>query len=143
MQTLGLRHAAINVSDAQKSKAFYMTVLKMELEWEPDAQNIYLTSGGHDNLALHEFNQGVAAGSEGPTECKDPQRLDHLGFMLPTLESVDEWYAWMKSHGVPIEKEIKSHRDGARSFYLKDPDGVIIQMIYHPPIANRAAQRAK
>ncbi len=122
-----------------------MTVLGMELEWEPDSQNIYLTSAGHDNLALHEFNQvgSPTTESAGPTECKDPQRLDHLGIILPTLESVDEWYAWVKKHGAPIVKEIKSHRDGARSFYLKDPDGVIIQMIYHPPIANRAAPRAK
>ena len=42
MKTLGLRHVALHVKDPAKSKDFYMRVLKMELEWEPDADNIYL-----------------------------------------------------------------------------------------------------
>ncbi|HEX7028333.1 MAG TPA: VOC family protein, partial [Gammaproteobacteria bacterium] len=27
--------------------------------------------------------------------------------------------------------------DGARSFYIKDPDGNIVQLIYHPPISGQ------
>jgi catechol 2,3-dioxygenase-like lactoylglutathione lyase family enzyme len=128
MNTLGIRHVALNVQDTQLSKRFYMVVLKMALEWEPDAENVYLTSGGHDNLALHKAS--TPASESG-------QRLDHIGFALPTLEAVDEWYEWIRSQGAKILREIKTHRDGARSFYLSDPDGVVIQMIYHPPIAKR------
>jgi len=105
-----------------------MRVLKMDLEWEPDPENIYLTSGGHDNLAIHQAPEGFL--NESPH-----QRLDHIGFILPSPEDVDDWYAWVKSQGATIAKELKTHRDGARSFYLTDPDGVIIQMMYHPPIA--------
>ena len=126
MKTLGLRHAALNVRDPQISKEFYIRVLKMTLEWEPDAENIYLTSGGQDNLAIHKMPAGTA---------EEPQRLDHIGFALPTVEDVDLWYAWVKAQGATIAREIKSHRDGARSFYITDPDGIVIQMIYHPPIA--------
>lgn len=133
MQTLGLRHAAIQVKNAQASKNFYVDVLKMHPEWEPDPQNVYLTSGGHDNLAIHE----LPADQQGK-DFAEPQRLDHLGFALPLIESVDEWYAWIQSCGAKILREIKTHRDGARSFYFADPDGIVIQMIYHPPIARRA-----
>jgi catechol 2,3-dioxygenase-like lactoylglutathione lyase family enzyme len=144
METLGLRHAALYVRDPQASKKFYMDVLRMQLEWEPDADNVYLTSGGHDNLALHRQEGrpagGLAGTSNAALDADSVQRLDHLGFALPTLESVDEWYAWIQQHGAKILREIKTHRDGARSFYLSDPDGVVIQMIYHPPIAQRAAQ---
>jgi catechol 2,3-dioxygenase-like lactoylglutathione lyase family enzyme len=56
MKTLGLRHVALNVLDPTKTKDFYIKVLKMELEWEPDAENIYLTSGGLDNLAIHKVS---------------------------------------------------------------------------------------
>lgn len=126
MNTLGLRHVALNVRDPQISKDFYMRVLRMQLEWEPDAENVYLTSGGHDNLALHRADPGQSPGA-----------LDHIGYALPTAADVDAWYAWARQQGAEIAREIKTHRDGARSFYLRDPDGVVIQMIYHPPIAER------
>ena len=41
--------------------------------------------------------------------------------------------------GVKIVKEIKTHRDGARSFYLEDPDGIVIQVLYHIPVARRSS----
>jgi catechol 2,3-dioxygenase-like lactoylglutathione lyase family enzyme len=128
MKTLGLRHVALNVADPQKTKDFYINVLKMELEWEPDLDNVYLTSGGQDNLAIHKA---------GPI-ADSLQHLDHIGFALPEMSDVDEWYAWVKTHSVKILREIKTHRDGARSFYMEDPDGVVIQMIYHPPISKRS-----
>jgi hypothetical protein len=31
----------------------------------------------------------------------------------------------------------RTHRDGARSFYCRDPEGNLVQMIYHPPIARK------
>ncbi len=125
MNTLGLRHAALNVRDPQISKEFYCRVLKMEVEWEPDPENVYLTSSGQDNLALHKVMDPVEKNG----------LLDHIGFAVPNLQDVDTWYSWVKSQGGKILKEIKTHRDGARSFYFSDPDGVVIQMIYHPPIA--------
>jgi catechol 2,3-dioxygenase-like lactoylglutathione lyase family enzyme len=146
LQTLGLRHAALYVEDPQRSKAFYMRVLRMKLEWEPDADNVYLTSEGQDNLALHREDRAQGLKSDpGSSQSAGPSpgslgRLDHLGFALAELEQVDAWYEWVKSQGAPILREIKTHRDGARSFYFQDPDGVVIQMIYHPPIAARAKQ---
>ena len=128
LRTYGLRHVALNVDDAQKSKEFYTRVLKMTVEWEPDPDNVYLTSESRDNLALHKATPGSLAGV---------QRLDHIGFMLPQIEDVDAWYAHTKNEGVKVVREIKTHRDGARSFYFEDIDGVVIQMIYHPPVSNR------
>ena len=46
-------------------------------------------------------------------------------------------------HEIEIAKAIRLHRDGAYSFYLKDPDGVIVQVIHHPPIAEQALQSKK
>jgi catechol 2,3-dioxygenase-like lactoylglutathione lyase family enzyme len=36
-----------------------------------------------------------------------------------------------------LAAEPKTHRDGARSFYFRDPDGLLIQLIYHPPISDK------
>jgi len=130
METLGIRHVALNVRDAQKSKEFYMKVFGMQLEWEPDPDNVYLTNGGQDNLAIHKAAEDVRLDLPGA--------LDHFGMMVPRMEDVDTWYKKVTSFGVKIAKEIKTHRDGARSFYMADPDGNIIQVIYHPPISRRA-----
>src|SRR5262245_30768516 len=108
MNTLGIRHVALNVRDPQKSKEFYIRVLKMALEWEPDPENVYLTSGGQDNLAIHK------APPETLDSLKPGGFLDHIGFMVKTIEEVDEWYRWVRSQNVTILRDIKTHRDGAR-----------------------------
>lgn len=125
--TLGIRHVALFVSDLAKAEAFYCGVLGYAVEWRPDAENLYLTAHGHDNLALHQ-------GKSAPGET----RLDHFGIVLRKAADVDAWHQHLKVNGAKILKEPKTHRDGARSFYTQDPDGNVLQFIHHPPIADRA-----
>lgn len=124
--TLGLRHVALLVADLQSCIRFYVNMLGMHIEWQPDDENVYLSSG-HDNLALHQAKQAFSD--------KSHQRLDHIGFIVETPSQVDVWYHFFKDNHVAILAEPKTHRDGARSFYCQDPDGNCIQMIYHPPLA--------
>ena len=125
---LGLRHVALNVRDVRKSLEFYSTVLGMTLEWMPDDANAYLTSGS-DNLALHKLPTGAEPGAV--------QTVHHIGFVVRHPEDVDRWAARVRKYGHPLAAEPKTHRDGARSFYFHDPDGLLIQLIYHPPISGR------
>lgn len=121
--TSGMRHLALYVGDLEACEHFYVDLLGMQVEWQPDADNLYLTSG-YDNLALHRATE-VAAG---------PQKLDHLGFILNRPEDVDAWHRFLSDHKVVMKTRPKSHRDGARSFYCLDPDGNTVQMIFHPPL---------
>ena len=123
--TGGMRHVALNVADMAACEDFYVGLLGMNVEWRPDPDNLYLTSGC-DNLALHKASEPLAAFG---------QRLDHIGFVLRQEQDVDVWYEFLNAHQVPIEKPPRTHRDGARSFYCRDPEGNVVQMIYHPPIA--------
>jgi len=125
--TLGLRHVALYVDDLAASEHFYVELLGMQVEWRPDPDNLYLTSAGQDNLALHRRADGAAAGGV--------QVLDHIGFILPSPAQVDVWHDYLVAHGVTIKTAPRTHRDGARSFYCTDPAGTVVQMIYHPPIA--------
>ena len=99
----------------------------MEIDWEPDENNIYLTNG-FDNLALH-YNPDI---DKVARSCK----LDHFGIIVKEKSDVDSWYLHVKNNKVKIHKEIKNHRDGSRSFYCCDPDSNIIQIIWIPAISN-------
>jgi catechol 2,3-dioxygenase-like lactoylglutathione lyase family enzyme len=126
--TSGLRHVALFVKDFEACVKFYTELLGMKIEWQPDVDNAYLTSG-NDNLALHRAPQNF-----------DPllhQRLDHIGFIINEIDQVDVWYEYLLRHQVAMKTASRTHRDGARSFYCLDPDGNVVQMIYHPPLANK------
>lgn len=122
--TLGMRHVALNVRDMEACEHFYVDLLGMSVEWCPDPDNLYLSSG-NDNLALHRAG-------EAPAE--HGQRLDHIGFFIATPAQVDEWFDFLQASSVVIKAPPRTHRDGARSFYCSDPDGNTVQVIYHPPM---------
>ncbi|WP_455218396.1 VOC family protein [Kaarinaea lacus] len=120
--TTGLRHVALSVRNFEATEKFYTELMGMEVEWRPDENSVYLTSG-NDNLALHKTEK----------EFNDCQHLDHIGFFLNTPEDVDEWFDFLRAHDIKMKTEPRTHRDGARSFYCLDPDGNTVQMICHPP----------
>src|SRR5574341_1000004 len=122
----GMRHLALKVRDIRRSKAFYQAFFVMKVVWEPDAQNVYLSSGA-DNLALHEAPGGQAAPA-------DRQVLDHLGFVVESIERVRELEAEFRSKGARVVHPFKIHRDGSASFYLADPDGIVIHNSFHDSV---------
>ena len=124
----GMRHVALYIEKFDACEQFYVDALGMKVEWRPDPDNVYLTSGC-DNLALHRAPQGFAATGS--------QRLDHIGFIIREPEQVDSWYEYLQTFDVVMKTKPRTHRDGARSFYFHDPDGNTVQMIYHPPIAKK------
>lgn len=129
----GMRHVALFVRDLAACERFYVQLLGMEVEWRPDDDNVYLTSGS-DNLALHRAAAELTRDEAG-------QRLDHIGFFVADADEVDRWYAWLLQQGVAMRTEPRTHRDGARSFYCYDPDGTVVQMIHHPPVSQWEALR--
>ena len=123
----GMRHIALKVHDAERSRKFYEEMLGMDVVWQPDPQNVYLSSGC-DNLAIHEVAPGFLNSAE-------ERQLDHLGFIVETIERVKELEQTFRAKGVTIVRPFKSHRDGSASFYCADPDGIVIQMLYEPTLS--------
>jgi len=132
IQTLGMRHVALRVSDVARSVRFYTEVFGMRVNWQPDPDNAYLSSGC-DILALHRDTLAPASA---------PERLDHIGFFVADMAALEHSYAWVSSRPIDIVHPLKRHRDGTSSFYIRDPDGVVIQVLYDPSLAPAAGTRA-
>jgi catechol 2,3-dioxygenase-like lactoylglutathione lyase family enzyme len=129
---LGMRHIALFVSDDRfdATVRFYREAMGLTVDWQPDPDNVYLTSG-KDNVAIHRATKPI-----------DHERspLDHLGFLVPTAEVVAQWHERLAARtselGFEIVKPVKLHRDGATSFYFDDPAGHRVQIIHIPSIAD-------
>ena len=83
----GLRHLALKVTDLARSRKFYEEFFGMQVVWEPDPENVYLSSG-RDNLALHQIPSAEVSRYRS---AKD-QLLDHLGFIMDSPASVDRLF---------------------------------------------------
>jgi catechol 2,3-dioxygenase-like lactoylglutathione lyase family enzyme len=128
----GMRHIALKVRSAARSKKFYQDILGMDVVWEPDPQNVYLSSGC-DNIAIHEVTDSFA-------ERAEERQLDHLGFVVESVDRVKELEEDFRTRGVTIVHAFKVHRDGSASFYCADPDGIVIQMLYEPHLSVQTIQ---
>ena len=127
--TLGLRHLALTVRDDVYAATlrFYVDGMGMKVVWQPDPDAAYL-SGGSDSLALH---RGPAHPVSKPISC-----LDHLGFLMPDAQAVQDWHARLSAAAQDLDIEIlaapRLHRDGATSFYFLDPAGHKVQLVHIP-----------
>lgn len=130
----GLRHLALRVTDLKKSRAFYERLFGMKVVWEPDPDNVYFSSGC-DNLALHQISQA----EWDDYHQRRSQFLDHVGVIMENPAAVDELYALVVGEAAELEATIvkppKRHRDGSYSFYVADPDGNVVQVLYEPSIS--------
>ena len=129
---LGLRHLALYVASERYAATvqFYRAGMGMQIDWQPDDDATYLTSGT-DNLALHRVDD-IAPDKVG----RAVSGIDHLGFMVPDAASVEAWHARLQSMtsalGIEILTKPRLHRDGATSFYLLDPAGNKVQILHIP-----------
>tara|TARA_B100000700_G_C14858153_1_gene767290 strand:- start:570 stop:986 length:417 start_codon:yes stop_codon:yes gene_type:complete len=117
VQVQRLGHIAIRVKDVDRAKSFYIQ-LGMQLIWD-DPDWCYLEAGPNkDGLAL----LGPGYKAAGP----------HFAFHFTDRTDVEAMYNQLKESDVTVGA-LHEHRDGTASFYLKDPEGNWLEMLYHPP----------
>jgi catechol 2,3-dioxygenase-like lactoylglutathione lyase family enzyme len=126
----GLWHLALKVTDLSRSQTFYETLFSMRIVWRPDPENVYLSSG-QDNLALHQ----IPASDFAEYKQNTGQYLDHLGFIVDAPDTVDRLFREAEQAQATIVKRPTRHRDGSYSFYMADPDGNTVQVLYEPNVS--------
>ncbi len=127
-----MRHIALFVAADRfdDTVAFYREGMGLTVDWQPDSDNVYLTSG-RDNVAVHRVSRRIDP-AESP--------LDHFGFLVPTAGEVRAWHERLsgmaKALSIELLAPVKQHRDGATSFYLADPAGTRVQIIHLPTVSD-------
>ncbi len=121
LPALGLRHVALRFADLEGAERFFVDVLGYRVEWRPGPDDVYLHRAG-DNVALHRAEVPPPAGL-----------LDHVGILVPRAEDVDRWARHLEEMGQRLLAPPRTHRDGARSLYLQGPEGLVVQILHHPP----------
>ena len=119
--TLRTGHIGLNVTDIERSLAFYRDVLGYGVIAEGKEEGrrfAFLGEDGRPALTLwQQADTAYAAGSAG---------LHHLAVEVDTIEQVRAYESALRAHGVKFAYEgVVPHGEGAASggIFFHDPDG--------------------
>ncbi len=115
VQRLG--HVALRVTDMERAKAFY-TALGLQLTWDASDWAYLQSPASGDGVALLSPDYRAA----GP----------HFAFHFDSRADVEAVHAQLLASGHPVGP-LHDHRDGTASFYLQDPEGNWLEVLYEPP----------
>jgi glyoxalase family protein len=126
MRITGIHHITLLVTNLDRSLAFYRNVLGMRL--------IEQTVNDDDRSARH-FIFGDADGQPMVT-CLEYPDLDegrvgrgsthHFALGVESQEELAAWRSYLTDKGIPTTDVLD--RTGAKSIYLRDPDGHLVEI---------------
>lgn len=123
---LRIGHTGLNVTDLDRSLAFYRDVLGFTViveGKEEDRRYAFLGEDGRPVLTLwQQANHGYAATGAG---------LHHLALEVDTVEQVRAYETALRAQGVEFAHEgVVAHREGAASggIFFHDPDGTRLEI---------------
>ena len=124
---VGLHHAALTVTDVERSARWYQDVLGMEEVFSEEGETrravIMRISGAGAAFAIVQH-----IGAEQPGF--DPRRtgLDHLAFTVTHRGDMDAWAARLSAHGVAYDGPFDVPPGAILNF--KDPDGIALSLFW-------------
>ncbi|KUN83458.1 glyoxalase [Streptomyces bungoensis] len=125
--TLRTGHTGLNVTDLDRSLAFYRDVLGFVLlaeGKEDDRRYAFLGDGGADPvLTLWQQARGAYDGGRAG--------LHHLAFTADSAERVRQYEAALRAAGAEFAHEgLVAHREGSASggIFFHDPDGTRLEI---------------
>ncbi|MCZ4514909.1 VOC family protein [Streptomyces sp. ActVer] len=123
---LRIGHTGLNVTDLDRSLAFYRDVLGFTVIGEgkeEDRRYAFLGEDGRPVLTLwQQADHGYAATGAG---------LHHLALEVDTVEQVRAYETALRAQGVEFAHEgVVAHREGAASggIFFHDPDGTRLEI---------------
>ncbi|RMG20072.1 MAG: VOC family protein [Methanobacteriota archaeon] len=102
-----IHHLVIYVSDMEKAKQFYTSVLNMEMGYTSAFWTEVSVPGSNTYIGLHLTEDSIGKGTE-------------ISFLVENLEEAIES---LKSKGVKFTSEIVDIGSSKRVIHFEDPDG--------------------
>ena len=124
IQTGGVHHLRLTVSDAERAREFYTTVLGFQVA--VPLSNGYLLSNGSVLLGI-----GSAPEQATPGDRFDENRvgLDHLSFSVPSRQALDEAARVLDERGIPNGGVKDLGKDfGLYILAFRDPDNIQLEL---------------
>jgi catechol 2,3-dioxygenase-like lactoylglutathione lyase family enzyme len=144
MQSRGIHHLDLVVSDVDRSKDFYSGLLRglgwagvLELEGER-GERIWYLQAADTWLGLRAKQSDAHA---VPYD-RYAVGVHHVAFEASTRDAVDRAWEWALTQGVDLEsapKEFPQYVEGYYAAFFFDPDGIKLEVVHEP---TRAATTA-
>ena len=137
MQSRGIHHLDLVVTDVDRSKSFYGTLLRslgwggvLELEGER-GEMIWYLQAADTWLGLREKQ------SEAHPVPYDRYAVGvhHIAFDASTRSAVDQCWEWVLTQDVETEsapKEFPHYAAGYYAAFFYDPDGIKLEVVHEP-----------
>lgn len=120
MSVSGINHVVLKVRDIEKSDAFYRGILGLQKVGERGRMWFYTTGAHHHDLALLELGPGSAPPPRGSLG------LFHFCFDVPNEQTLANLYEKCQRAEADVLGTVDHNI--MHSFYLKDPDGNMVEI---------------
>jgi glyoxylase I family protein len=137
VQSRGIHHLDLVVSDLERSKAFYSELLGglgwsgvLEIEGER-GEDIWYLRAADTWIGLRQ-KQSDAHGV--PYE-RYALGVHHVAFEASSRDAVDKCWEWVMTQDVEVEsapKEFPHYAEGYYAAFFYDPDGIKLEVVHEP-----------
>jgi catechol 2,3-dioxygenase-like lactoylglutathione lyase family enzyme len=130
VEILSLDHAALFVSDVERSRYFYGQVLEMEEVPRPsnfDFPGAWFRKGRAELHLIGASDPGRVA-QINPGYNADEMSRGHGSHIAFEVDDLEEAQRHLRALGVPLVGGPRPRGDGVMQMYVCDPDGYIIEL---------------
>ena len=125
-------HIHLRVADLDRSLRFYCGVLGFELTQYRGERAALISAGGyHHHIAL---NTRESLGGVSPP--KESTGLDHFAILYPTRAGLADALRRLVATNIGFERV--SDHGVSESVYVRDPDGIVIELSWGPSSGSMA-----
>ena len=127
-QVHGFTHVSLSVRDLESSAAWYRDVLQLDVlvpAFEREGlyrETLLSIAGGRMALSLQQH-----LANDGEPFLERRTGLDHVAFLVRTIEEFGEWIARFEALKIAYSREPDSDTWGAMAV-LRDPDNIQVEL---------------